>query len=115
MGERPDLDVYSGLFEPQRLRSIRRSRVSCTSRAAWLLVEPIVEPCHIRHPGLRRCAKSNCSGKRSDAIASIKSMTSVAARYLCQQENIGSIRAYRYAGMLVIDGSRCPTCASFVI
>ena len=48
-------------------------------------------------------------------MASIKSVTSVAARYLRQQENIGSIKAYRYADMLVIDGTRCATCASFVI
>ncbi len=38
------------------------------------------------------------------AMAAIKAVTSVAARYLRQQENIGSITAGRYADFLVVDG-----------
>jgi len=38
------------------------------------------------------------------SMAAIKAVTSVAATYLRQQENLGSIAAGRYADFLVIDG-----------
>jgi imidazolonepropionase-like amidohydrolase len=38
------------------------------------------------------------------AMAAIKAVTSVAARYLRQQDNIGSVAAGRYADFLVVDG-----------
>jgi imidazolonepropionase-like amidohydrolase len=37
-------------------------------------------------------------------MAAIKAVTSVAARYLRQRENIGSIAAGRYTDFLVVDG-----------
>ncbi len=38
------------------------------------------------------------------AMAAIKAVTSVAARYLRQQEHLGSVAAGRYADFLVVDG-----------
>jgi imidazolonepropionase-like amidohydrolase len=37
-------------------------------------------------------------------MAALKAVTSVAARYLRQQDNIGSVAPGRYADFLVIDG-----------
>jgi imidazolonepropionase-like amidohydrolase len=37
-------------------------------------------------------------------MAALKAVTSVAARYLRQQDNIGSVAPGRYADLLIVDG-----------
>ena len=55
-------------------------------------------------PGFALLREIELLAEAIGAIAAIKAATSVAARYLRQQENIGSITAGRYADFLVVDG-----------
>ena len=55
-------------------------------------------------PGFALLREIELLAEAIGAMAAIKAVTSVAARYLRQQENIGSITAGRYADFLVVDG-----------
>jgi imidazolonepropionase-like amidohydrolase len=55
-------------------------------------------------PGFALLREIELLAEAIGAMAAIKAVTSVAARYLRQQENIGSIAAGRYADFLVVDG-----------
>lgn len=55
-------------------------------------------------PGFALLREVELLAEAIGAMAAIKGVTSVAARYLRQQDNIGTIAPGRYADFLVVDG-----------
>ena len=72
--------------------------------AGGLVVGRTAERCPTRPAGFALLREVELLAEAIGAMAAIKAVTSVAAGYLRQQNNIGSIAAGRYADLLVIDG-----------
>ncbi|MBV8772559.1 MAG: amidohydrolase family protein, partial [Deltaproteobacteria bacterium] len=55
-------------------------------------------------PGFALLREIELLAEAIGSMAAIRAVTSVAARYLRQQDNLGSIAPGRYADLLIVDG-----------
>jgi imidazolonepropionase-like amidohydrolase len=107
IGERPDWDMFPG-FEPalgakalEKHQEVTRILHECGG-----LVVGGTDCGGIPYPppGYALWRELELLAEAIGAMAAFKAVTSVAARYLRQQDNIGSIAPGRYADLLVVDG-----------
>jgi imidazolonepropionase-like amidohydrolase len=108
MGERPDWDIHPGLFEPSRCaKALEKHQVvtRMLHEAGGLVVGGTdCGALSYPPPGFALLREIELLAEAIGSMAAIKAVTSIAARYLRQDQNIGSIAAGRYADFLVIDG-----------
>jgi imidazolonepropionase-like amidohydrolase len=108
MGERPDWDIHPGMFDPSRcVKALEKHQdVTRILHEADGLVVGGTDCGAISYPppGFALLREIELLAESMGAMAAIKAVTSVAAWYLRQQENIGSIAAGRYADFLIVDG-----------
>jgi hypothetical protein len=108
MGERPDWDIHPGLFEPSRCAKALEKHQAVTRilhEAGGLVVGGTdCGALPYPPPGFALLREIELLAEAIGPMASIKAVTSVAARYLRQQENIGSVTPGRYADLLIING-----------
>ncbi|MBV8055024.1 MAG: amidohydrolase family protein [Deltaproteobacteria bacterium] len=108
MGERPDWDIHPGIFDPARGAKALEKHQAVTRilHEAGGLVVGGTDCGGLSYPppGFALLREIELLAEAIGAMAAIKAVTSVAARYLRQQENIGSITTGRYADFLVVDG-----------
>jgi imidazolonepropionase-like amidohydrolase len=108
IGERPDWDIHPGLFEPSRGAKALEKHQAVTRilhEAGGLVVGGTdCGALSYPPPGFALLREIELLAEAIGAMGAIKAVTSVAARYLRQQENIGSLMAGHYADFLVVDG-----------
>jgi hypothetical protein len=108
LGERPDWDIHPGFFEPSRCaRALEKHQaVTRILHDAGGLVVGGTDCGALPYPppGFALLREIELLAEALGAMAAIKAVTSVAARYLRQQENIGCVTPGRYADLLIIDG-----------
>ena len=108
MGERPDWDIHPGLFDPPKCAKALEKHQAVTRilHEGGGLVVGGTDCGGLPYPppGYALLREIELLAEAIGAMAAIKAVTSVAARYLRQQDNIGSIAPGRYADFLVVDG-----------
>jgi len=108
MGERPDWDIAPGFFDPAHcVKALEKHQaVTRILHEAGGLVVGGTDCGGLAYPppGCALLREIELLAEAIGAMAAIKAVTSVAARYLRQQEHLGSIAAGRYADFLVVDG-----------
>ena len=108
MGERPDWDIHPGLFDPSKCAKALEKHQAVTRilQEGGGLVVGGTDCGGLPYPppGYALLREIELLAEAIGAMAAIKAVTSVAARYLRQQDNIGSIAPGRYADFLVVDG-----------
>jgi hypothetical protein len=108
MGERPDWDIQPGIFDPGHCVKALEKHQAATRilHEAGGLVVGGTDCGGLSYPppGFALLREIELIAEAIGAMAAIKAVTSVAARYLRQQDNIGTIAAGRYADFLVVDG-----------
>jgi imidazolonepropionase-like amidohydrolase len=108
LGERPDWDIHPGLFEPSHGAKALEKHQAVTRilhESGGLVVGGTdCGALPYPPPGFALLREIELLAEAVGAMASIKAVTSAAARYLRQEENIGSVTAGRWADLLVVDG-----------
>jgi imidazolonepropionase-like amidohydrolase len=108
MGERPDWDIHPGIFDPSTCAKALEKHQAVTRilHEAGGLVVGGTDCGGLAYPppGFALLREIELLAEAIGAMAALKAVTSVAARYLRQQENIGSVAPGRYADFLVVDG-----------
>ena len=108
IGERPDWDIHMGFFEAKQGGKALEKHQQATRmlhEAGGLVVGgtdcgALAYP----PPGFALLREVELLAEALGTMAAIKGVTSVAARYLRQQDNIGTVAPGRYADFLVVDG-----------
>ena len=107
IGERPDWDMFPG-FEPSTgARALEKHQeVTRLLHESGGLVVGGTDCGGIAYPppGFGLLREIQLLSEAIGAMAALKAVTSVAARYLRQQENIGSVVPGRYADLLIVEG-----------
>lgn len=108
IGERPDWDIHPGFFDPyQGTKALEKhQQVTRILHEAGGLVVGGTDCGALAYPppGFALLREIELLAEAIGAMAAIKAVTSVAAKYVRQQDNIGTIAPGRYADFLVIDG-----------
>jgi imidazolonepropionase-like amidohydrolase len=108
LGERPDWDIHPGFFDPyQGVKALEKhQQVTRMLHEAGGLVVGGTDCGALAYPppGFALLREVELLAEAIGAVAAIKAVTSVAARYLRQHDNIGSVAPGRYADFLVVDG-----------
>jgi hypothetical protein len=108
IGERPDWDIHPGLFEPSLGAKALEKHQAATRilhESGGLVVGGTdCGALSYPPPGFALLREVELLAEAIGAMGAIKAVTAVAARYLRQQENLGTIAAGRYADFLVVDG-----------
>ncbi len=108
IGERPDWDIHPGLFEPTDFaKSLEKHQeVTRMLHEAGGLVVGGTDCGGLAYPppGFALLREVELMAEAIGAMAAIKAVTSVAARYMRQQDDIGSVTPGRYADFFVVDG-----------
>ena len=108
LGERPDWDIHPGFFEPrQGVKALEKHQtVTRLLHEAGGLVVGGTDCGALSYPppGFALLREIELLAEATGAMAALKAVTSVAARYLRQQADIGSVAPGRYADFLVVDG-----------
>jgi imidazolonepropionase-like amidohydrolase len=108
MGERPDWDIHPGVFDPSDCAKALEKHQAVTRilHEAGGLVVGGTDCGGLAYPppGFALLREIELLAEAIGAMAAIKALTSVAARYLRQQEHLGSVVAGRYADFLVVEG-----------
>lgn len=108
IGERPDWDVHPGFFDPyQGGKALEKhQQVTRILHEAGGLVVGGTDCGALAYPppGFALLREIELLSEAIGSMSALKAVTSVAARYLRQQDNIGSVAPGRYADFLVIDG-----------
>jgi len=108
IGERPDWDIHPGFFDPyQGTQALEKhQQVTRILHEAGGLVVGGTDCGALAYPppGFALLREIELLAEAIGAMAAIKAVTSVAAKYLRQQDNIGTVVPGRYADFLVIDG-----------
>jgi len=108
IGERPDWDVHPGFFDPyQGVKALEKhQQVTRILHEAGGLVVGGTDCGALAYPppGFALLREIELLAEAIGAMAALKAVTSVAARYLRQQDNIGVVAPGRYADFLVVDG-----------
>ncbi|MCE2485994.1 MAG: amidohydrolase family protein [Desulfurellaceae bacterium] len=107
IGERPDWDMFPG-FEPSLgARALEKHQeVTRILHEAGGIVVGGTDCGGIAYPpaGFGLLREIELLSEAIGAMAALKAVTSVAARYLRQQDHLGSVASGRYADLLVVDG-----------
>ena len=107
IGERPDWDMFPG-FEPSLGAKAleKHQEVTRILHESGGLVVGGTDCGGIAYPpaGFGLLREIELLTEAIGAMAALKAVTSVAARYLRQQDNIGSVAPGRYADLLIVDG-----------
>lgn len=107
-GERPDWDIHPGFFEPsQGVKALEKhQQVTRMLHEAGGVVVGGTDCGALAYPppGFALLREIELLAEAIGAMAALKAVTSVAARYLRKQEDIGAVAPGRYADFLVIDG-----------
>ena len=107
IGERPDWDMFPG-FEPSLgARALEKHQeVTRILHEAGGIVVGGTDCGGIAYPpaGFGLLREIELLSEAIGAMAALKAVTSVAARYLRQQDHLGSVAPGRYADLLVVDG-----------
>jgi imidazolonepropionase-like amidohydrolase len=108
LGERPDWDIHPGFFDPaQGAKALERHQeVTRMLHEAGGLVVGGTDCGGLAYPppGFALLREIELMAEAIGAMAALKAVTSVAARYLRRQDDIGSVAPGRYADFLVVDG-----------
>ena len=107
VGERPDWDIFPG-FEPSHGSKALEKHQEATRmlHEAGGLVVGGTDCGGIAYPppGFGLLREIELLTEAIGAMAALKAVTSVAARYLRQEDNIGSVVPGRFADLLIVDG-----------
>ncbi|MBI3300764.1 MAG: amidohydrolase family protein [Deltaproteobacteria bacterium] len=108
LGERPDWDIHPGFFEPaQGVKALEKhQQVTRLLHEAGGLVVGGTDCGALSYPppGFALLREIELLAEAIGAMATLKAVTSVAARYLRKQDDIGAVAPGRYADFLVVDG-----------
>ncbi len=108
LGERPDWDIGNPLAETASgVRALEKHQlVTRTLHEAGGLIVGGTDCGGLSYPppGFALLRELELLAEAIGSMAAIKAVTATAARYLRQQENLGTIAPGRYADMLVVDG-----------
>jgi imidazolonepropionase-like amidohydrolase len=108
IGERPDWDIHPGFFDPyQGTKALEKhQQVTRILHEAGGLVVGGTDCGALAYPppGFALLREIELLAEAIGAMAAIQAVTSVAARYLRQQDNIGSVAPRCYADFLIIGG-----------
>jgi imidazolonepropionase-like amidohydrolase len=107
IGERPDWDMFPGFDPALGAKALdRHQEVTRLLHEAGGLVVGGTDCGGIPYspPGFALWREIELMAEAIGSMAALKAVTSVAARYLRQQENIGSVAPGRYADFMVVDG-----------
>jgi imidazolonepropionase-like amidohydrolase len=107
VGERPDWDMFPGFDTTQGVKALEKHQeVTRLLYEAGGLVVGGTDCGGIPYPppGYALWREIELLAEAIGAMAAIKAVTTVAARYLRQQDHIGSITPGRYADLMVVNG-----------
>lgn len=107
IGERPDWDIFPGFDPALGTKALEKHQeVTRILHEAGGLVVGGTDCGGIPYPppGFALWREIELLAEAIGSMAALKAVTSVAARYLRQQDNIGSIAPGRYADFVVVDG-----------
>jgi imidazolonepropionase-like amidohydrolase len=108
IGERPDWDIHPGIFDPSDGSKAleKHQQVTRILHEAGGLVVGGTDCGALAYPppGFALLREVELLAEAIGSMSALKAVTSVAARYLRQQDNIGSVAPGRYADLLVVDG-----------
>ena len=107
IGERPDWDMFPGFDPALGSKALEKHQeVTRILHESGGLVVGGTDCGGIPYPppGYALWREIELLAEALGGMAAFKAVTSVAARYLRQQENIGSIAPGRYADLLIVDG-----------
>ena len=107
IGERPDWDIFPG-FEPSLgARALEKHQeVTRILHEAGGVVVGGTDCGGVAYPpaGFGLLREIQLLSEAIGTMAALKAVTSVAARYLRQQDHLGSVVSGRYADLLIVDG-----------
>ena len=108
IGERPDWDMHPGIFDPAKCVKALEKHQEATRilHESGGLVVGGTDCGGLPYPppGFALLREIELLAEALGAMDAIKAVTSVAARYLRQQDNVGSVTAGRYADFSILDG-----------
>ena len=108
IGERPDWDIHPGIFDPAKCVKALEKHQEATRilHESGGLVVGGTDCGGLPYPppGFALLREIELLAEALGAMDAIKAVTSVAARYLRQQDNVGSVTAGRYADFSILDG-----------
>lgn len=108
IGERPDWDIHPGIFDPAKCVKALEKHQEATRilHESGGLVVGGTDCGGLPYPppGFALLREIELLAEALGAMDAIKAVTSVAARYLRQQDNVGSVAAGRYADFSILDG-----------
>ncbi len=107
IGERPDWDMFPGFDPALGTKALEKHQeVTRILHESGGLVVGGTDCGGIPYPppGFALWREIELLAEAIGSMAALKAVTSVAARYLRQQDNIGSIAPGRYADLVVVDG-----------
>ena len=108
IGERPDWDIHPGIFDPAKCAKALEKHQDATRilHESGGLVGGGTDCGGLPYPppGFALLREIELLAEALGAMDAIKAVTSVAARYLRQQDNVGSVAPGRYADFSILDG-----------
>ncbi len=108
IGERPDWDIHPGIFDPAKCAKALEKHQDATRilHESGGLVVGGTDCGGLPYPppGFALLREIELLAEALGAMDAIKAVTSVAARYLRQQDNVGSVAPGRYADFSILDG-----------
>ena len=108
IGERPDWDIHPGVFDPAKCVKALEKHQEATRilHESGGLVVGGTDCGGLPYPppGFALLREIELLAEALGAMDAIKAVTSVAARYLRQEDNVGSVAAGRYADFSILDG-----------
>ena len=108
IGERPDWDIHPGIFDPAKCVKALEKHQEATRilHESGGLVVGGTDCGGLPYPppGFALLREIELLSEALGAMDAIKAVTSVAARYLRQEDNVGSVTAGRYADFSILDG-----------
>ena len=108
IGERPDWDIHPGIFDPAKCVKALEKHQEATRilHESGGLVVGGTDCGGLPYPppGFALLREIELLAEALGAMDAIKAVTSVAARYLRQEDNVGSVATGRYADFSILDG-----------
>ncbi len=108
IGERPDWDIHPGIFDPAKCIKALEKHQEATRilHESGGLVVGGTDCGGLPYPppGFALLREIELLAEALGAMDAIKAVTSVAARYLRQEDNVGSVATGRYADFSILDG-----------
>lgn len=108
IGERPDWDIHPGIFDPAKCVKALEKHQEATRilHESGGLVVGGTDCGGLPYPppGFALLREIELLAEALGAMDAIKAVTSVAARYLRQEDNVGSVATGHYADFSILDG-----------